>query len=99
MRKTTLSSLIVLLIITASVANARADDGAREPPAVELVDINSASVEELTKLPGIGPAKARAIVEYRSRRRFLSPAAIQRVKGIGRSTYLRLRHLITVGNR
>jgi competence protein ComEA len=88
-----------LVVLAAPCAGARADDGPSPSPETELVDINEASVEELTRLPGIGPAKARAIVEYRARRRFLSPAAIQRVKGIGRSTYLRLRHMITVGNR
>lgn len=74
-----------------------------EPPpetaAPSLVDINTASVEELMRLPGIGPAKAQAIVEYRSKRRFASPAAIQRVSGIGKATYLRIRDRITVGNR
>ena len=33
--------------------------------AKQLVDINSASVEELDKLPGVGPARARAIIANR----------------------------------
>jgi competence protein ComEA len=31
----------------------------------ELVDINSASAEELDKLPGVGPARAKAIISHR----------------------------------
>ena len=31
----------------------------------ELVDINSASAEELDKLPGVGPARAQAIISHR----------------------------------
>ena len=34
-------------------------------PAGQLVDINSASAEELDKLPGVGPARARAIIANR----------------------------------
>ncbi len=31
----------------------------------ELVDINSASAEELQKLPGVGPVRAKAVIEHR----------------------------------
>ena len=34
-------------------------------PTGELVDINSASAEELDKLPGVGPARAKAIIANR----------------------------------
>src|SRR5690606_1896738 len=91
--------LALSLSVLAPAPAAHANDEASPPAEAGLVDINTASFEELTTLPGIGPTKARAIVEYRERRRFPSPAAIQRVKGIGRATYLRLRPLITVGNR
>jgi competence protein ComEA len=91
--------LLVSLALFAPATVARADEPAGDATEAKLLDINLATAEELTRLPGIGPAKAKAIVDYRSRRRFHSPAAIQRVKGIGRATYLRLRPLITVGNR
>jgi competence protein ComEA len=38
---------------------------AKSQPAGELVDVNSASAEELDKLPGIGPARAKAIIANR----------------------------------
>ena len=38
---------------------------AKSQPAVELLDINSASAEELDKLPGVGTARAKAIIAHR----------------------------------
>ena len=38
---------------------------AKSDKPTELVDINSASAEELDKLPGIGPARAKAIIANR----------------------------------
>ena len=37
----------------------------KSEPAPGLIDINSASAEELDKLPGVGPARAKAIIEHR----------------------------------
>lgn len=48
------------------------------------LDINTASVEELTKLKGIGAKKAQAIVEYRTANKcFKNLEELQNVKGIG----------------
>ena len=38
---------------------------ATSPQAGQLVDINSASAEDLDKLPGVGPARAKAIIANR----------------------------------
>ena len=64
-------------------------DGAR-------VDLNSASVEELAQLPGIGPAKAQAIVSHRSADPFRKPEDLRKVKGIGDKLYEQLKDQITV---
>jgi DNA uptake protein ComE-like DNA-binding protein len=37
----------------------------KSQPAGELLDINSASAEDLDKLPGVGPARAKAIITHR----------------------------------
>lgn len=66
--------------------------------SADLVNIQTASEEELQSLPGIGPSKAAAIVTYRERRPFRSIREIMRVRGIGRATFRRLRPLITVGD-
>ena len=48
---------------TAPAATGKAT--AKSQPAGQLVDINSASAEELDKLPGVGPARAKAIISHR----------------------------------
>lgn len=62
------------------------------------ININTASAVQLDTLPGIGPSKAAAIIEYRTvHGPFIRVDDIQNVKGIGPSTYASLRPLITVG--
>lgn len=55
-----------------------------------LLDLNSASVRELSLLPGIGPVLAHRIVQNRQRLgRFASVQSLQRVHGIGPKTVTR----------
>ena len=61
------------------------------------VNINRASVEQLSTLPGIGPAIAGRIIEYReSHGGFRVIEDIKQVKGVGDATFEKLRDLITV---
>jgi competence protein ComEA len=60
------------------------------------VDVNSASAAELEALPGIGAAKAAAIVEERQTRPFASVEDLERVRGIGPALVAELRPHITV---
>jgi competence protein ComEA len=54
--------------------------------------LNVANEEELMKLPGIGPARAKAILALRQRlARFRAVEDLLRVKGIGRKTLLRIK--------
>lgn len=63
----------------------------------ERLDPNSAGEEELDRLPGIGPAAARAIVESRiADGRFGDLGALTRVRGIGPATVERLAPFLTL---
>jgi len=68
------------------------------PAWAEPVNINTASQAELESLPGIGPAKAAAIIAYRDEHGgFSTPAELDAVPGIGPATMSQLIPLVTIG--
>jgi competence protein ComEA len=67
-------------------------------PALAAVDINSADAAELEGLPGIGPSKAAAIIQYRTENGpFKTVDDLDNVPGIGASTLASLRDQVTLG--
>lgn len=63
------------------------------------ININTATTEELDTLPGIGPALAQRIIDYREANgSFKSIEGIIGVSGIGEATLEKIRDLITVGD-
>lgn len=63
-----------------------------------LININTADATLLDTLPGIGPSKAAAIVDYRTKNGpFATIEDIQKVSGIGPVTFANLKDKITVG--
>jgi competence protein ComEA len=60
------------------------------------IDLNAASQAELETLPGVGPARAQAIIAERETRPFRVPGDLRRVPGIGEATFQRLAPLVTV---
>lgn len=83
-----LATLMVAMFWVFAPLNALAD-----------VNINTASSAQLESLPGIGPAKASAIVQYRTDHGpFTTVAQLDDVPGIGPATMANLSGLISVGD-
>lgn len=62
-----------------------------------LVDLNSATQAQLESVKGIGPAKARAIIDYRRRMGpFRNVDDLKKVTGFGPKTVARMRAELTV---
>ena len=72
--------------------------GNTEEESPQLVNINRADAWLLESLPGIGPVKAQAIVNYRQQNGpFNNVHDIMEVDGFGEASFEQIKYLITVG--
>ena len=100
--KTQLVALAFLLCPVTLASAQSADDAdatlGQAPAAVspaDRVNLNTATVEQLIALPGIGPSRAQAIVELREKiGGFKKVDDLMRVKGIGRKTFRKLEPML-----
>ncbi len=89
-----LALLVLGLLFMSTLTQAEAASGEAR------IDLNRATAEELATLPGIGAAKAAAIVEYRaSSGAFASLEDLEAVRGIGPALVAKLRPLVTLSSR
>jgi competence ComEA-like helix-hairpin-helix protein len=86
-----LRALTAALLLSVGIAGTT---WAAEEPG--RLDINTATAAELETLPGIGPAKAQAIVAHREEAPFKNADELIEVKGIGERLYAQIKNRVTV---
>ncbi|HQP31461.1 MAG TPA: helix-hairpin-helix domain-containing protein [Deltaproteobacteria bacterium] len=88
-------SAVLLCAVLASVALAAFPKEAHKVEGV--LNINSATVDELKMLPGVGPGIARDIVAYRQAKGpFKNVADLDKVKGIGKKKFEEIKPYCTL---
>lgn len=65
-------------------------------PTNNKININTATLEELQTLPGIGESKAKDIIAYRENNKFNSIEDIKKVSGIGEGLFAKIKENITI---
>lgn len=71
--------------------------GPQEVLVEKSVNLNTATLEELDRLPGVGPAIAQRIIDYREQNSgFYDIEELMDVSGIGEKTFAKLEPYITV---
>jgi competence protein ComEA len=91
-------ALALALVAAGSLAMAApADDG---PPLTGVVNLNTATAEELQLLPGVGASRAQAVIELRKQRGgFKSVEELKDVKGIGDTALERMRPYVRLDGK
>ncbi|ATF12552.1 ComEA family DNA-binding protein [Brevibacillus sp. HB1.2] len=83
--------------VSASIGLVQSASSVSTTGASSAINLNMATVEELMSLPGIGEARAKAIVEYRTKQGpFRSADDLKQIEGIGEKMFARIKDRLVV---
>ncbi len=98
----TRTTIAVLMMLALGVGMAEAQGSSRAPAAAKEtmetpVNLNTATAAQLETLPGVGPATAQRILEYRQKSGgFKKIEELMNIRGIGETSFLKLKALVSV---
>lgn len=91
------SVVAMLVVVSCSTAKIQIEDPATRSPSDATININTADINTLEKLPHIGPAVAKKIIEHRERYGpFRKVEHLLVIDGIGESRFREIEHLISI---
>jgi competence protein ComEA len=86
----------LLITIAPGLAFSARLDQEQSSPQKPTINLNTATVDQLTTLPGVGRKTAELIVEYRTKTGgFKKIEELMNIKGIGEKTFLKLKPLVS----
>ena len=95
--------MAAILGVAVSAAAASAQNKVTTPKAAPTatatapVNLNTATVEQLATIPGVGPKMAERIIDYRQKNGgFKKVEDLMNVSGVGEKSFLKMKPLITV---
>jgi comEA protein len=88
---------VLLVVVLMAAFSGQVTGIEKQPAASKRININTATVQELTGLPGIGEKIALRIVNFRKKNgKFKRIEELMKVKGIGEKLFVKLKNRITV---
>ena len=98
MRSTLSTALALCAMLIAGTPVCTASLHGQAPAAEKAtLNLNSATLDQLAALPGIGPKVAERILEYRTKNGgFKKIEELMNVKGIGEKSFLKIKPLVSV---
>ncbi len=95
-----MKTLLLLAVALGLVVSGEALAAKRQPrtQVVGVVNLNTATPQQLDQLPGVGEKAAKRIVDYRTKTPFTRPEELVKVKGFGKKKFEKLKpNLATTG--